>query len=460
MYRRSLVPLLASLVALLFCTSSPFAAIKDQVTEKVLSNGLKVIVLENHKVPQVTFLVVYRVGSRNEEFGRTGLSHMLEHMMFKGTEKVGPEEFSRIIQENGGQDNAFTSTDFTAYFENLASDRIDVAIDLESDRMANLILREEDFLPERSVVMEERRLRTDDNPRAVLAEQLEATAFQIQPYRWPVIGWMQDIERFTLQDLKGYHGRYYVPANAFLAVVGDVNPTDLFSKLETSFGPIPSGTAPEQRRDRDPQQLGERRIIVKKEAQLPSVVMAYHVPNIEEKDSYVLEVVSSLLSAGDSSRLHRRIVREKQLARSVDADYSLLSKDPSLFSFTADPLPGKELQDVERALEVEIERLQKEPVTAQELQKAKNQLEAAFLFGQDSLFFQALLLAQYEITPGWRAVDDYIPSIRAVSGEDIRRVAGRYFIPDNRTVAVLIPLPLKEGKAAPLPPSGKERIVR
>ena len=452
--------LLIIVCALFFSAPSLHGAIRDQVTEATLSNGLKVIILENHKVPQATFLTVYRVGSRNEETGKTGLSHMLEHMMFKGTDKVGSEEFSRIIQENGGEDNAFTSNDFTGYFESLNSDRVQVVLDLESDRMANLLLKEDDFIPERSVVMEERRLRTDDNPRAVLLEQLEATAFQIQPYRWPTIGWMEDIERFTITDLKRYHEKYYVPANAFVVVVGDVGAKELVAKLERSFGSIRSGTAPEQKRDLDGRQLGERRIIVKKEAQLPSIVMAYHVPNIRENDSYVLEVIASLLAAGDSSRLHRSLVREKQLALSIDADHSLLSRDPSLFSVSADPLPGKEPQEVEKALDVEIDRLHKELVSDRELEKAKNQLEAAFVFGQDSLFFQAVMLAQYEVTAGWRLIDDYVPSIRTVSAEDVKRVAATYLVPDNRTVATLIPLPPKEGKPVPIEPSGREKFVR
>jgi zinc protease len=188
--------------------------------------------------------------------------------------------------------------------------------------------------------------------------------------------------------------------------------------------------------------------------------MAYHVPNIKEKDSYVLEVIVSLLAAGDSSRLHGSLVREKQLALGVDADHSLLSRDPSLFSVSADPLPGKEPQEVERALDIEIDRLRKELVSARELEKAKNQLEAAFVFGQDSLFFQAVMLAQYEIAAGWRLIDDYVPSIRTVSAEDVKRVAAKYLVPDNRTVATLIPLPPKEGKPVPIEPSGREKFVR
>jgi zinc protease len=441
-------------------TSISEAGLRDSAFETVLPNGLKVILLENHKAPLVTFQVWYRVGSRNEAWGKTGLSHMLEHMMFKGTEKIGPEEFSRIIQENGGNDNAFTSHDYTAYFENLSSDRVQVAIGLEADRMQNLLLREEDFRTERMVVMEERRLRTDDNPQAVLTEQVMATAFQVQPYHWPIIGWMEDIARFTLEDLKTYYKTYYNPINAFLVVVGDFKKEELLPKIEKAFGSYPKGVAPNQEKDKDPPQLGERRIFVKKEAQLPFLVMGYHVPNLREPDSYVLDVIATILSGGKSSRLYQDLVREKRLVLSADADHSLISRDPNLFTLSADLLPGKEVAEVEKAFDQEIERLQKEQVGKQELEKAKNQIEASFVFGQDSIFYQAILLAQHEIAFNWRAIDDYLPSIRKVTPEDIQRVAKKYLIPDQRTVGILIPLPPKEGK--PLPEGGpiKERMIK
>jgi zinc protease len=436
------------------------AALKDQVFETVLSNGLKVILLENHKVPLITFQVWYRVGSRNEEWGKTGLSHVLEHMMFKGTGKTGPLEFSRIVQENGGNDNAFTSRDYTAYFENLSSDRIQVSIDLESDRMQNLSLREEDFRTERMVVMEERRLRTDDNPAAVLQEHLEATAFQTQPYHWPIIGWMSDLERLTLEDLKKHYRLYYNPANAFIVVVGDFRRDDLLPRIEKAFGSYPKGETPLQEKSIDPPQIGERRIFVKKEAQLPSIIIAYKVPNLREPDSYVLEVIATLLSGGKSSRLYQGLVRDRRLVFDVDADHSLLSKDPSLFYLAADPLPGKEVAEIEKAFDEEVERLQKTPVDDRELEKTKNQMESAFVYRQDSLFSQAMILARYEVALSWRAADDYLPSIRKVTAEDIQRVAKRYLVKDNRTVGILVPLPPKEGKPESPGPSTKEHVVR
>jgi zinc protease len=308
--------------------------------------------------------------------------------------------------------------------------------------------------------MEERRLRTEDNPISYLHEQLEATAFQIQPYHWPIIGWMEDLARLTLEDLKTYYKTYYNPVNAFLVVVGDFKREDLLPKIEKAFGSIRKGVDPDQRKALEPEQTGERRITLKKEAQLPYLAMGYRVPNLREPDSYALEVMATILSEGKSSRLHQNLVREKRLVFSADADYSLLSRDPSLFYLAANPLPGKDVSEIEKALDQEVERLQKEPVGERELEKAKNQLEASFVFAQDSLFYQAMLLARYEISSGWRALDDYLPSIRKVSSEDIQRVAKRYLVPEYRTVGILVPLPPKGGKPAPAGPADMGHVVR
>jgi zinc protease len=458
--RISMIGIFLSLLFSSLFIISAEAGLSEKVYETTLPNGLKVIFLENHKAPLITFQIWYRVGSRNEEWGKTGLSHMLEHMMFKGTKKVGPEDFSRIIQENGGNDNAFTSRDFTAYFETLSADRIQIAIDLESDRMQNLVLRQKDFRTEHMVVMEERRLRTDDNPQAFLMEQIESAAYQIQPYHWPTIGWMEDISRFTLQDVKDYHRTYYSPSNAFIVVVGDFHREELLPRIEKAFGSISGGKAPDQRRDIDPKQTGERRIIVKKKAQLPFLVMGYHVPNISNPDSYVLEVIASLLSEGKSSRLYKKLIHENQLAVSVDASNSLLSKDPSLFYVSAEPLPGKKVSEVEAALDREILRLQKEPVPDHELEKAKNQLEADFVYSQDSLFYQAMLLARNEIALSWKKIDNYIPSIRKITSGDISRVAKKYLTPDNRTVGILIPITSEGSKSEQGRTTIRENMIR
>jgi zinc protease len=434
--------------------------LREQVFEKVLPNGLKVLLVENHKAPYVTFQVWYRVGSRNEEWRKTGISHMLEHMMFKGTKSVGPEEFSRFIQENGGDDNAFTSSDYTTYFENISGEKIDLPIRLESDRMANLLLRQEDFRTEQLVVIEERRLRTEDNPQAALYEQMEATAFQVQPYHWPVIGWMGDLERLTVEDLKKHYSTYYNPSNAFIVVVGDFAREKIIEMVEKSFGSLPGTTPPLEAGIVEQPQTGERRIVVKKEALTPFVAMAYHVPNLRDPDSYVLEVIASLLSDGKSSRLYKGLVREQRIVLNTNAENSILSRDQRLFYVSAEPLPGKDLADVEKALDKEIERIANEPVDERELVKVKNQIEASFVYGQDSFFYQAMLLGQHEIAWDWRKIDDYLPSIRKVTGADIVRVAKKYLVRDNRCVALLVPLPIPEGKQPPAGSPVLERITR
>ena len=445
---------------MLFIAPGAEAGVRDQVVEKTLANGLKVILLENHKAPVVSFQVWYRVGSRNEAWGRTGLSHMLEHMMFKGTGKLGPEEFSRIIQENGGNDNAGTSYDFTAYFTTLSADRVQTVIELEADRMQNLVLREVDFRTERMVVMEERRLRTTDSPRAFVEEQVMAAAFQIQPYHWPTIGWMEDIEAFTLEDLKAYHRTYYHPANAFLVVVGAFDGAELLKRIEKAFGPIAAGIIPAQLKPVEQPQSGERRLYVKREAQLPYLLMAYHTPNLRDPDGYVLEVIASILSGGKSSRLYAKLVREKRVALYVNADNSLLSKDPGLFTISVEALADKGIGDVERAVDEEMERLRKEPVSEEELDKAKNQAETGFVYGQDSFFYQAMLLGENEIAMDWRKIDDYVPAIRRVTAADITRVAGRYLVPENRTVGILLPVAPKTEKPVHREPPSGERLTR
>ena len=333
-------------------------------------------------------------------------------------------------------------------------------IDLEADRLQNLLLKEEDFRTERMVVLEERRMRTEDSPQSYLAEQVEATAFQTSPYHWPTIGWYEDIERFTLEDLKRYYKIHYNPANAFLVIVGDFKKDDLLPRLEKAFGSIPKGEVPDQKRGIDPPQTGERRITVTREAELPYIIIGYHVPNLHHEDSYGLEVIAAILSGGRSSRFYQNLVREKQLALSAEADNALLSKDPHLFTISAQPFPGKEIGEMEKALDQEIERLQKELVGLTELEKAKNQLEAAFIYGQDSLFSQAMVLAQYEIVGSWKMVEDYIPSIRKVTPEDIQRVAKKYLLPGNRTVGILIPIPPREGGPAKNIPSGPGHLIK
>ncbi|HET8564225.1 MAG TPA: pitrilysin family protein, partial [Candidatus Binatia bacterium] len=410
-----------------------------QVQEFTLDNGLKVLLLEDHKSPAVTFQVWYRVGSRNEKDGKSGLAHFLEHMMFKGTPKVRPEEYSRIIAKNGGRSNAFTTADVTVYFATMSREKIGIEIDLEADRMANALLGETYFEPEKKVITEERRLRTEDNPVAALAEVTGAVAYTIHPYRRPVIGWMQDILKLSSEEMREFYKLYYAPNNAYIVVTGDFSTAEILAKIRAAFGNIPRGAKPPPVDVAEPSQRGERRAILKKEAELPFLLLYHHTPNLRSPDTYALDLLTVILAGGRSSRLYQDLVYQKRLARSVDADYSGVSIDPSVISVTAQLLPGKEPAQVEGEIDALLEQLKSKPISERELQKAKNQVEAAFVFAQDSIFGQAMKIGFYEAAGDWRLMDRYIEGIRGVTREDIQRVAKQYLDRDNRTVGVLIP---------------------
>lgn len=437
-----------ALCATLASASVEAATYGERVRETVLSNGMKFILLEDHKAPVVVAQFWYRVGLRNERTGTTGLSHLLEHMMFKGTERVKPEEYNSIIQRNGGQTNAFTSRDYTTYFATIASDRVGVVADLEADRMVNLKINDDLYGPERDVVKEERRLRTENNPVGDLFEQLSATAYTAHPYQFPIIGWMADLERSTLDDLLGHYRTYYVPNNAFVVAVGDFDGAQLVADLTRVFGPIAPGESPPSVRSVEPLQRGERRVELRREAELPFVAIAYHVPNLRSADAAALEVLAAVLSGGKSARLYQELVYRRRLARNADADNDYLSVDPGLFSLHAQPLPGKSAAEIEAALLAEVERIKATSASAAELGRAKKGIEARSVFAQDSLFYQALLLGQYEINGDWRRIDEYLPAIRAVTGDDLTRVARFYLDQDNRTVATLVPLPTADKHTA------------
>ncbi len=427
----------------------------ERAAERVLGNGLKLILLEDHKAPVVVFQLYYRVGSRNESLGHTGLSHILEHVMFKGTDTVGPEEYSKIIQRNGGRTNAWTTDDNTTYFATLASDRVGVVIDLEADRMANLKLTDEIFLPERSVIMEERRLRVDNNPVGDFFEQLSSTAYAAHPYQFPVIGWMSDIAQTTPTDALQHYQTYYSPNNAFVVAVGDFDSARLTEQIAAAFGPIASRPPPPVVRAIEPPQHGARRVEVKRAAQLPFVAMAHHVPNLRSGDAAALEVLATILSGGESARLHQALVYRLRLARDAGASYDYRAIDPGLFTAYAQPLPGQSAAAVEAALQREVAQAAAAPPSPRELDKAKNGIEAHFVFAQDSLFYQAMLLGQYEVAGDWRRIDDYLPVVRAVTGADVLRVARTHLRPENRTTAVLIPdPPVSKPTGADQPPTG------
>jgi zinc protease len=364
--------------------------------------------------------------------------------MFKGAKKYGPKQFSQTVMRNGGNDNAFTGKDYTAYFENFAADRIGISLDLESDRMQNLLLDPKEFLSERDVVREERRMRYEDDPTSTMVEQMMATAFLSHPYQWPVIGWMADLGNLSRGDLYNHYKTYYAPNNATIVAVGDFDTKKLLPEIEKYFGSIPRGPEVPAVGAVELKQLGERRIIVKKEAELPAVFAGYHTPDLKHPDSYALEVLQGVLSSGKSSRLYKSLVYEKQIALYAGGEYDSISNDPNLFYVYAGVMPGRTPDEVEKALYAEIDRLKTTPVTDEELQKAKNQIEAAFIMGQDSVFFQAMQLGQYETVANWKLLEKYLDGIRAVTKDDIQRVAKEYFSEDNRTVGILVPMKEKK----------------
>ncbi|MBI3358151.1 MAG: insulinase family protein [Nitrospirae bacterium] len=440
-----LLPICLLLFSIPFVHAESKGGTPPAVSRTVLKNGLSVILVEENKAPVVTFQVWYKVGSRNERIGKTGLSHLLEHMMFKGTSLHGKGEFSRIVAKNGGTENAFTGNDYTAYFENFAANQIDLSLELESDRMQNLLIDPTEFGLEMEVVKEERRSRTDDDPYSSLVETLYATAFLVHPYHNPIIGWMDDINDLSRDDAYQHYKQYYQPNNATVVIAGDFKSETLLPKVVALFEKIPQGVNPNPKMPIEPPQRGERRAIVKREAQLPYIFMGFHTPNYKNPDTYPLSVLAGILSSGKSSRLYKALVYQQQLALDAGGQYEDLTTDPDLFYFYGTPRPGVSLEAVEAALNAEIKRLQADKVTDTELTKVQNQIEASFVFGADSNFARAMQIGRAEtVGAGYDYVTHYVENIRKVTADDIQRVAQEYLIEDQKSVGMLIPKPKKE----------------
>ena len=435
-HRRLLLTALGILICIAASTPAR-AGMSDAVKAQTLPNGLRVLVLENHKAPLATFNVFYRVGSRNEQFGKTGLSHLCEHLMFKGTKKLGPEEFSQIIQQNGGEDNAFTESDFTDYFETMNKDHLDVPITLEADRMANFEPKE--FEKEKHVVLEERRMRTEDNPEDALDEMVRAAAYVAHPYHWPVIGWFHDVDGLTLADALAYHKIYYSPQNALIVAVGDFDSDQVLKQISEAFSGIKNGPKPPPLTDLEPPQAGTRRVELQHAANLPAFEQAYHVPNISSPDTYALEIASEILSDGQSSRLYKKLVVEKQMVVDIGAGYDMTSFDPGLFVVSAQMRPGIKAAETQVEVEKELAAMRDTQVGAEELQKAKNLEQAQFVYGQDSVMREAEMLGVYEMLGDYHMVDKYLDGIDKVTAADVQRVAKTYLVASNMTEGVLVP---------------------
>lgn len=429
---------------------------EPKVFEAKLDNGLKIVVQEDHRAPVVVSQVWYRVGASYESAGQGGVSHMLEHMMFKGTQKHAAGEFSKIVAANGGRENAFTGQDYTTYFQMLERSKLPVSLELEADRMRNLQFSEAEYQKEHAVVLEERRLRTDDQPHAKLQEHFEAVAYTNNAYRNPVIGWPDDIANLTLEEVRRWYSLWYAPNNATLVVVGDVAPQEVMKLAKKYFGPLKPSVLPRVNDSREVDQLGIRRMTVKLPAKLPHLVMGYKVPSLrtakDEKEAYALEVAAGILDGGNSARFSRLLVRGQQVAASTGVGYDLNARLSTLLMLEGTPAETRTVDALEAAFFEEVRRLREEPVAQDELDRVKSQVLASHVYQLDSGFYQAMQLGTLEtVGLGWRKVQEYTDQISRITAEDIQAVARKFLIDDNLTVARLDPQPLPEGAPEPAP---------
>jgi zinc protease len=419
-------------------------------SEFTLDNGLKILVRQDSRAPIAVLQLWYRVGTSYEHEGITGLSHALEHMMFKGTKNRASGEFENILAVNGATNNAFTSQDYTAYYEVLANDRLEVAMELEADRMSNLVLDGKEFAKEIEVVKEERRWRTDDKPTSLTREQFNATAFLNSPYRSPVIGWMVDLDNMKLEDLQAWYKKWYVPNNATLVVVGDVEPQKVYEMARKYFGAIKSGKLPEVKPRTEVKQKGIRSITVKAPAKVPYLRMGYKTPglistrNTKNKwEPYALEVLANILDGGSSARFSRNLIRGQEIAVSAGAGYYGYGRLPDLFVLSGTPSKKSSVEELTKAMLAEIEKLKKEKVSEDEISRVKAQVIAEEVYERDSIEHVATLLGSLETTGiGHELMDEYVTEILKVTPEQVQAVARKYLVEDQLTLARLDPLPI------------------
>ncbi|MDQ3012984.1 MAG: insulinase family protein [Acidobacteriota bacterium] len=434
-----LIKLFGGVLTLLVFAAIAAQAQQFQIKTHTLKNGMKIIVEEDHSIPNVALYVFYRIGSRNERPGTTGLSHFFEHMMFNGAKKYGPKQFDRVMEAAGGSNNAYTSNDLTVYQDWFPRSALDLIFDLEADRIRDLSFDPKVIESERGVVSSERRSSVDANNFGILNEQLYAAAFTAHPYQWPVVGWMVDIESWKMDDLKRHFEMGYSPSNATMVVSGDISLEEIVKLSEKYIEPIPAHDPPAKVTTKEPEQLGERRITVRKFAQLPILMMGYHVPEAMNADYYPLQILETVLFSGQSSRMYQRLVDKDQLALSVNGGAGI-TFDPTLFEVTAQPKAGVQPEAVEKVIYEELEKVKAQPITAQELEKAKNIQLASFYRQMKTISGKANTLGTYEVFFGdYRKLFSAADEFRKVTKEDIQRVARKYFLDKNRTVATLIP---------------------
>ena len=442
-------PLLAPLVLLAFAVA-PAPTLANPF-ETRLANGLRVIVKEDPRAPTAVHMVWYRAGSMDEKDGTSGVAHALEHLMFKGTRNLKSGEFNKRVAEAGGRDNAFTSRDYTAYFQIVPKGALPEMMKLEADRMANLTLDAKEFAAEIKVVMEERRLRTDDNPQALVYETLNSTMFQAHPYRRPIIGWMDDLEHMTWQDARDWYRAWYAPNNAYVVVAGDVDHREVFRLAQKYYGPHKAKPLPERKPQNEPQQAGIRRVSVKAPAKLPYIAMSWKTPRLrdvqKDRDPYALEVLAAVLDGHDASRFAKNLVRGSKVAQSAGAGYDGTLRGEASFTLDGQPAEGKTVAELEAALRAEIKRIQDEGVSAEELARVKTQSIAAQIYKRDSLMAQAMEIGSLEAAGvSWRDIDVLLEKLKSVSSDEVQAVAKKYFSDDTLSIAVLDPQPLENDK--------------
>lgn len=423
-----------------------------QVHAYTLTNGMKVLVKEDHRAPVAVSMVWYNVGSADEKGGHTGLSHALEHIMFKGTPKYPLGVFSKTIASLGGQENAFTSNDYTAYFEKIDAKQIDKALEMEADRMQNLLLDANEFAREIKVIREERRMRTDDNPQSLTFERLLASAHLASPYHHPVIGWMNDLQQMTVEDLKAWYKLYYAPNNATLVVVGDVDPQAIYQKAQQYFGSLKASQLPERKFQQEPPALGKKSLTVKAPAKMPMLMMSYTVPSAKQFDQayepYALELIGGILDAGDSAHFAKDLVRGAHVASNIDIYYNLFARYQTQFVIYGTPSPDHSLDELRQGIQKQLDQLQSKPIDPLELQRVKNQIIAQKTFEKDSIFGQAMELGMLEtVGLGWQTSESYIESINQITPQQIQDTAKKYFQERLLTEATLFPLTQAEANA-------------
>jgi len=431
-------------------TTGTFAqneAAQFPVATTTLKNGMKVLVQTDHSIPNVALYIFYRIGSRNEHPGTTGLSHFFEHMMFNGAKKFGPGELDKAMEANGAANNAYTNENTTVYQDWFPRSALKLIFDIEADRIQYLSFDPKKVESERGVVASERRTEVDASNSGILDEQLQATAFVAHPYQWPVVGWMSDIEHWTMDDLKHHFEMGYAPNNATMVVVGDVAPEEIFQLCEKYIEPIPQHAPPPKVTTVEPEQMGERRLVVRKAAELPMLQIAYHVPQTNNPDFYALNILRTVLVQGESSRMYQRLIDKDQIA--LDVGISLSSAfDPTILKMSIQPKQGVDPQKCEAAVYEELDKVKKGSISDQELEKAKNIRLVEFYQQMRTINGRANTIGTYEVFFGdYHKLFDAAKNYSAVTKEDVQRVAQKYFGANNRTVATLIPDNAQEGSA-------------